>query len=192
MERAIALDPLAPGVRVGFMLVALAARRHDVVDREARRAATLEPSLLGVRRYYQVLSALVSGTADRCAMLSLGLDIGVRAMCLNALRRFPDAARMADSLRAIFTRGKASDSITPGRAARRLAEYYAWSGNAPESLAWLERAYGLSPTGELFEIIDSGLYDKVRNDPRFQAGLQRIRTRIYQRTQRARRGAELK
>jgi hypothetical protein len=41
-------------------------------------------------------------------------------------------------------------------------------------------------------VIASGLYDKVRNDPRFQAGLQRIHTRIYARVQRARLGVGLK
>jgi hypothetical protein len=88
-----------------------------------------------------------------------------------------------------LTAGTAGDSLySPVIAARGLAEYYAWTGNAGESLAWLERAFAISPEGEDFQVIASGLYDKVRNDPRFKAGLERIHTQIYDRVQRARRG----
>ena len=58
--------------------------------------------------------------------------------------------------------------------------------NAVEGI--VDRAYALSPEGENFQVIDSGLYDKVRNDPRFQAELQRIRTQVYNRV----RGATIK
>jgi hypothetical protein len=85
------------------------------------------------------------------------------------------------------------DSLdSPVITARGLAEYGAWTGNAEESLGWLERAYALSPLGEDYQVIASGIYDKVRNDPRFKAGLQRARTQIYDRVQRARLGGRLK
>jgi tetratricopeptide (TPR) repeat protein len=191
-ERAVALDPLAPGVRIGFSTNALAARRYDVAEQEAARALALEPSLMRPRAY-QALGDLLSGHADRCATLSLGPYVGVRAMCLHSLGRLREAAQIADSLSAAFTAGTAGDSIfSPVLAARGVAEYYAWTGNAAESLAWLERAYALAPQGEDFQVIASGLYDKVRNDPRFQAGLQRVRTQIYDRVQRARRSVGLK
>ena len=41
----IEIDPLAPGRRVGFALDAIAARRYDLVVREAQRALALEPTL---------------------------------------------------------------------------------------------------------------------------------------------------
>ena len=71
-------------------------------------------------------------------------------------------------------------------AARALAQYYAGTGNTKESLAWLERAYDISPVGEDFTVIASGLYDKVRNDLRFKTGLDRIRIGIYDRVGRTR------
>src|SRR2546427_6143268 len=76
-------------------------------------------------------------------------------------------------------------SFSPVVVTRGLAEYSAWTGSAEESLAWLERAYAISPEGEDWRIIASALYDKVRNDPRFTAGLQRARTQIYDRVRRA-------
>jgi eukaryotic-like serine/threonine-protein kinase len=192
MERAVALDPLAPGVRTGFSFVALAGRRYDVAEREAARAMALEPSLM-MAREHQALGDLLSGNPDRCAALSLGAYVGVRAMCLHSLGRLREAAQIADSLGAAFTAGTGGDSVfSPVIAARGLAEYYAWTGHAEESLGWLERASALSPEGENFRVIASGIYDKVRNDSRFKAGLQRARTQIYKRIQRARSSAGLR
>ncbi len=186
MERAVSLDPLAPGVRVAFLFAALAARRYHVAAQEAARALALEPSLMRARAF-QALSDLLSGRTDGCATLSLGPYAAVRAMCLHSLGRLGEAARIADSLRAAFTLETVGDSIfNPVIAAGGLAEYYAWSGNAGESLTWLERAYTMSPEGEDYTVIASGIYDKVRNDARFDAGLQRVRTQIYARIQRAR------
>ena len=146
----------------------------------------LEPSLMRPRAF-RALGALLSGNPDRCATLSLGPYVGVRAMCLYSLGRVREAAQIADSLGAAFTAGTVGDSIySPVLGARGLAEYYAWTGNAEASLAWLERAYALSPVGEDYPVIASGLYDKVRNDPRFKAGLQRARIQIYDRVRRAR------
>jgi eukaryotic-like serine/threonine-protein kinase len=191
-ERAVALDPLAPGVRLALSQQALAARRYNVAEQEAARVLALEPSLMPAR-HLQALGDLLSGHAERCATLSLGPYVGVRALCFYSLGRVREAALIADSLRAAFTAGTVGDSVfSPVIAARGLAEYSAWTGNAEESLAWLERAYAISPGGEDFQVIASGIYDQVRNDPRFKAGLQRARTEIYDRVQRARLGVELK
>jgi TolB-like protein len=185
-QRAVSLDPLAPGVRVNLSFLGLAARRNNVAAQEAERALALESSLM-LARAVQALGDLLSGNADRCARLNLGPYAGVRAICLYSLGRGREAAQIADSLRAAFTAGTAGDSVfSPVIAARGLAEYYAWTGNPEESLGWLQRAYALSPEGEDFRVIASGLYDKVRNDSRFQAGLQRERTQIYDRVRRAR------
>jgi tetratricopeptide (TPR) repeat protein len=191
-ERSITLDPLAPGVRVGFSYVALAARRYDVAVREATRALALEPSLM-IAREHQALASLLSGHPDRCATLSLGPYLGVRAMCLHSLGRVREAAHIVDSLRAAFAAPAVGDSIFgPVVGARAVAEYYAWTGNAEESLAWLGRAYALSPDGESPPAIASGIYDRVRNDPRFKTGLQHVHTQIYDRVRRAQRGVGLK
>jgi len=191
-ERAVALDPVAPGVRIAFSQAALAGRRYEVAEREAAGAVALEPSLVAARMY-QALGDLLSGKPDRCALASLGPYVGVRAMCLHSLGRVREATQIADSLRAAFKAGTASDSsFSPVVVTRGLAEYSAWAGSAEESLAWLERAYAISPEGEDWRIIASGLYDKVRNDPRFRAGLQRARTQIYDRVRGASLGVALK
>jgi TolB-like protein len=187
VEQAVALDPLAPGVRVAVSNFALATRRYDVAAQEAGRALALEPSLMFAHAQ-QVLGDLLAGHAEGCDTRKLDPYVGVRAMCLYSLGRVRGAVQLADSLGAAFRAGTAGDSsFSPVVVARGLAEYYAWTGDAEQSLAWLERAYALSPEGEDFRALASGIYDKVRADPRFQAGLQQTRTQIYERVQQARR-----
>jgi tetratricopeptide (TPR) repeat protein len=188
MERAVSLDPLAPGVRTGYASIAFAARRYDIAEREASRAAGFEPSLM-VAHAQQALGRLLSGHADRCLALSLGPYAGRRAMCLHSLGRDREAAQLADSLRLSTSRGEAPDStFGPAIARRNLAEYFAWNGRVEESMTWIERTFAVSPLGEDFRLSASGLYDKVRADPRFQASLQRARSRALERVERARRG----
>jgi TolB-like protein/tetratricopeptide (TPR) repeat protein len=185
-EQAVALDPLAPGVRLGVALGALAARRYEVTAQEAARASALEPSLMrGLK--IQAMGELLSGHADRCAALTLGPYLGLRAMCLTALGKPREAAQLVDSLRAAVAAGTAGDSIYSAvLAVQGLAGYYAWTGNPGESLAWLERAYALSPLGEEHWTFSSAIYDKVRDDPSFKAGFKRIQEQVYDRVQRAR------
>jgi eukaryotic-like serine/threonine-protein kinase len=186
VEQAVALDPLAPGVRAGFATISLAARHYDVVVREAERALAIEPGLVRAREL-EGLGDLLLGNAGHCASLGLGRYAGVRAMCLYSLGRKDEARRIADSLGAAFRGSDAGDStVSPVVAARGLAEYAAWIGDASGSLTWLQRAYALSPVGEDFRAIASGLYDQVRKDPRFEAGLQQAQARIYDRVQFAR------
>ena len=185
-DRALSLDPLAPGTRVAMSNVAMAARRYDVAAQEAERALALEPTLIKARQQW-AMSDLLAGNPARCATWSLGSYEAVRAMCLHSLGRSPEAARIADSLRAAFRAGMAGDSsFSPLIAAQGLAQFYAWTGDAKESLSWLQSAHAISPEGEDHTVLASGLYDKVRDDARFNAGLERIKSEVYDRVQRAR------
>jgi tetratricopeptide (TPR) repeat protein len=183
-ERAIELDPLAPGRRVGIAIDALGARRYDLAAREAEAALTLEPSLT-TPRYHLALAQLLRGQPQQCLEGSVGPFAGVRALCLQSLGRTRDASTIIDSLRSLAEHGRQPDS---GHSAvipmRSLATYYAWVGDVPQTLVWLQRAYALSPEGEDFRVIDSGVYDRVRTDPRFQAGLEQLRREMYEHLQR--------
>jgi TolB-like protein/tetratricopeptide (TPR) repeat protein len=178
-ERAVALDPLAPGTRDAAALEALGARHYDVAAQHAARALLLEPGLMDAR-HLQALADLLSGHAERCAGMDLGPFPAERALCVRALGDTLTATRIVDSLR---SKGAVGDVL----GARGLAEYDAAAGKATESLAWLEQAYTYSPVGEDPQTIASGLYDHVRNDPRFIAGVKRIRAHIFDRVQSARR-----
>ena len=185
-ERATSLDPLAPGVRVAAANISLAAGRHAAARQEADRALALEPGLVRAREI-QGLADLLLSEFDRCIALDLGPNSGARAMCRYSLGRIREAEQDVASLRAAFTSTAPGDSsfrrVVPARA---LARYFAWSGNAEQSLAWLDRVFAISPEGEDLVIIESGVYGKVRNEPRFKVGLQRIGARIWERARRDR------
>ena len=186
MDRAVSLDPLAPGVRTGYAAVAYAARRYDLAERQASLASEFAPSLM-LAREQQAIARLLAGHADRCIGLKLGAYVGLRAMCLHSVGRVREAAQLVDSLSAAISGGRYADStFGPAIALRTLAEYFAWIGRARESVAWIERTFAASPVGEDFRHSASGIYDKIRAYPGFQASLQRARSRAYQRVQRAR------
>ena len=64
---------------------------------------------------------------------------------------------------------------------RDIAMFYAWIGNAEESLAWLERVslWSYTVLGELLMRFE--VFDRVSEDPGFQSGLKRIQTQARQR-----------
>ena len=64
---------------------------------------------------------------------------------------------------------------------RELAMFYAWVGHVDETLEWLERGVTWSHGAVWLEIIRSGVFDRVREDSAFQAGLEGMRERIRER-----------
>jgi hypothetical protein len=67
-----------------------------------------------------------------------------------------------------------------------MAGYRAWLGDARGAVAWLERAAEISPMLHYWHL-ESGLFDRVRSDTVFSAGLSRVENRIRTRVAEARR-----
>ena len=61
-----------------------------------------------------------------------------------------------------------------------LAAYHAWRGDAAGTIHWFERAVAHSPMVHRWQL-ESGLFDKVRNQPAFRAGLARVRAEAEER-----------
>jgi len=176
VQRAITLDPIAPGTRLAFAAVALGARRYDLAVQEADRTTALQPSLRAAREIW-ALAQLLSGHPDRCAARDLGFYRGLQAMCLHSLGRRAEAARIADSLRIAIANTRHHDSsvLLP---MQQLAEYSAWIGDAAASLSWLARVSDIAPGVEDPRNFASGIYDNVKTDPAFRAGLKRIHDKV--------------
>jgi hypothetical protein len=64
---------------------------------------------------------------------------------------------------------------------REIAMFYAWIGDVDEALDWLERGFAWSPNAVQIEYMNSEIFDKLRQDPSFQNGLERIRTQMRER-----------
>jgi tetratricopeptide (TPR) repeat protein len=181
-RRALALDPLAPGLRHSLVAIAIGARRYDVALREVR------PQLSGgavdpVSAILQAYAQLLSGKAAECAARDLGPWVAVRAMCLHQIGHTAEAAALADSL------GRELDAERYAflHQYADLAAYYAWRGDAAEAEHWMERALAHSPMLHQWQL-KSGLFDRVWSRPEFQSGFARARALADERL-RARRAA---
>jgi TolB-like protein len=175
-QRAAQLDPLSPAVRAVLSLTALGARRHDIAIAENRRALALEPGFVGGHALEGLAHAL-DGQPQRCLELDLSGFPETRAICLRAAGRQQDAATLIDSTTAAYQSGSFGRVFQMGI----VAGYYAQSGDAARTVQWLERAFAVSPLGFDFRVIDSRLFDPVRNDSQFRSALTGVRERIRQR-----------
>jgi TolB-like protein/tetratricopeptide (TPR) repeat protein len=167
--RALERDPLAPGLRHELVALAIGAHRYNIALREVRTTGpggAVDPVSVILESYAQLLS----GQATRCAARDPGPWVAVRAMCLHQLGRTTEAAALADSL------GRELDQERYQflHQYADLAAYYAWRGDAAQSVHWLERAVAHSPMLHRWQLA-SGLFDKVRRTPEFEAGFARAR-----------------
>lgn len=183
-ERAVELDPLAPGRRIGVAADALAVRLYDRALEETQRALVLEPDLMLPRRY-QALALLLLGRAAECAELPLGPYAAIRAMCLHALGRSREAGSLIDSLTAMIGKDAQEDRVFSDLPLLQdIVTYYAWIGDAKTALRWLEGALASSPLGLSPLLYDSGIFDRVRNEPAFRSGFERLRRAAWERVRR--------
>jgi tetratricopeptide (TPR) repeat protein len=167
-QRALALDPLSTGVRHSTIAIALGARQYDLALEEARRARAFDPSDQ-IAEMLQGNALLLKGDAAACAELPLKQWLGTKAICLHEVGRTAEAQVLADSLAGLLNRGEYA--IVPQFAA--LAGYRAWLGDAAGSLAWLQKGADVSPMLHYWHL-ESGLFDRVRRDTGFVAGLSRL------------------
>jgi serine/threonine-protein kinase len=180
-QRALALDPLSTGVRHSTIAIALGARQYDLALDEARRARAFD-STDQIAEMLQGNALLLSGDAKGCAALPLRAWPGTKAICLHEVGRTQEAQVLADSLAGLLQRNEYA--IVPQFAA--LAGYRAWLGDAAGALQWLERAASISPMIHYWHL-ESGLFDRVRRDTTFVAGLYRLESGIRARVAESRR-----
>ena len=181
-RRAIELDPVSSARHLTYALAALGARRYDLAALEARRARETEPELRRPRQV-EALALLMQNRAGECAAMEVRPYLGVRALCLRALGRVREAQAVVDSLvhlvdaPAADAEGRYGDVIP----VQELAVYHAWTGDAALSLKYLRLAFARSPVGVDQRIVQSGVFDRVRNAPGFAAELQRIQDAVWPR-----------
>ena len=178
---AIEIDPLAPGKRGGVVQDAIASGRYEVAIREAQRTITLAPTLERSFRFYEALANLLDMKPDACLDLLGELSPGLGAMCQYSRGQTARSMEMLDSLKR--TLGSASEPRNHEEmlSHRAIARFYAWVGEVDQTLDWLERGFTWSHNAVEFRIMDSAIFDEVREDSSFRSGLERIRTRMRER-----------
>jgi tetratricopeptide (TPR) repeat protein len=181
--RAVDLDPLAPGRHTAVAELSLQIGHYDEAIAAAKMATTLEPRQIRSRAV-EARAMLLTGRAAACASLSLGPHRVLRATCLDSMGKEAEG-------RAIVSKAlsdlRSSSAIQPAPGYSEVITYedltidYAWRGNAQKALEWAALAYGKSPVGVDIRVLDSALFDEVREDPEFAATIKEIRSGIYDR-----------
>jgi hypothetical protein len=171
---ALALEPVSPGLRHELVALAIGARRYDLALREVQPggAATADPVSAVLEAYAQLLG----GQAARCADHDLGPWVALRAMCLQQVGRAAEGAALADSL----ARELDAEHYDFLHQYADLAAYHAWRGDAAQTIHWFERAVAHSPMLHRWQL-ESGLFDKVRNQAAFRHGFARVRAEAEER-----------
>jgi tetratricopeptide (TPR) repeat protein len=173
-DAAVHLDPLSPAMHTAAALNALGARRYDLAVSESRRSLSLDPQFIGGYAI-EAAALLEQGQADRCLALDLRAFPEIRAMCLHAAGRRDEASRVADSAGTAYAAGKYLSVFQLGL----LAAFYAQQGDTRRAVQWLERGYAVSPNPIEFRVLDSGLFDRARENPEFRAALARLHRQVY-------------
>ena len=155
-QMAIEIDPLAPGRRNGAALDGLGARRYEFAATAAQQALALEPTLT-VPRFLQALAHLLARRLDDCLNVLGNAFPGVRAMCQHSQGDEAAAIQVVDSLRSTVGSGSEPENHEEMVLYRDISMFYAWIGNADESLSWLERAFSWSHNAIQFEVMNSCL-----------------------------------
>jgi TolB-like protein len=184
--RAVDLDPLAPGRHTALAELSLQLGHYDEAIAAARMATTLEPRQIRSRAV-EARAMLLSDRADECASLSLGPHRVLRGTCLGAMGREEDGrAIVADVLSDLRSKSmtQAGDGYSLVITYEDLAIDFAWRGNAKKALEWAALAYGKSPVGLEIRVLESELFDAVRDDPVFAQTIDEIRSGLYDRVQR--------
>jgi tetratricopeptide (TPR) repeat protein len=180
-RRALELDPLSSARHLTFALAALGARNYDLARLEARRASETEPELRRPRQV-EALALLLQNRAAECAAMNLWPFLGVQAMCLRAAGNERDAKAVVDSLRrAAASLEEAGPGFSDAVPAQELAIYFAWTANPAEALRYLQLAFDRSPVGVDQRIVQSGVFDRVREVPGFITELERMQGTVWPR-----------
>ena len=102
-------------------------------------------------------------------------------MCLQATGRGREARLLVDSLRRTAESESGDAVYSDVLPAQELATWYAWMGDPRESLTYLRLAFARSPVGVDSRIVQSDIYDRVRDAPGFQEELRRLEAAVWPR-----------
>ena len=184
--RAVDLDPLAPGRHIALAELSLQLGHYDGAIAAAKMATTLEPRQIRSRAV-EARALLLSGRAAECASLSLGPHRVLRGTCLDAMDRVADGRAVVDDVLADLrskSMTQADDGYSLVITYEDLAIDFAWRGDAKKALEWAALAYGKSPVGLEIRVLESELFDAVRDDPEFSQTISEIRDGLYARVKR--------
>ncbi|MBT8098542.1 MAG: hypothetical protein KJO82_02265 [Gammaproteobacteria bacterium] len=183
-SRAVDLDPLAPARHIALAELSLQLGRYEQAIASAKMATALEPRIFRSRAI-EARALLLHGNPQRCASMALGPHHVLRATCLRLSGQSAEAETIIeDTLADIRNKTLRVNGATEVVVFEDLAVYYALRGEAENAMFWSARAYAASPAGLEIRVLESALFDKVRDDPAFSSQIAAIRENLYSRVMR--------
>ncbi|MBL8114689.1 MAG: protein kinase [Acidobacteria bacterium] len=177
LEAGVGLDPLCVQTRgQELTLTAMGARQYEKALEEIRTSDKLSPGHPATPLFEGLVLLLMNRPAD-CAKLDLTLFPPLASMCRYSLGQSQEALRDLSGLAERYASGAYDRTYEPAL----LALAFAWVGDLERTLVWLEKGNEVYPLSTDFRFFDSGLFDKVRNEPRFRQALVRHQAATYAR-----------
>ena len=179
LQRALEVDPLTPVTQLLPGFVAVLEGRYDEALGPYRRAWEMDPEspftgvfygwALGYARRVPEAVAFLDRVADRIGDMPFGSWARSLARALEG-----DAEGVAAAITPGFeAAGRSSQTF-----ARAVADSWALVGDADRAMEWLGRAVDLGLLAEPFLREHAWFLDPVRDDPRFDDILARVRDRV--------------
>ncbi|MGY8777676.1 MAG: protein kinase domain-containing protein [Longimicrobiales bacterium] len=185
-RRARDLDPLQAGRRTALASLGFQLGFYDVAIEEAREAYRLEDQL-SLAKAFEGRSLAITDRGNECLTLDYDVYDVVRALCLHAESRNDEAEQLVAEAADLLQSGSFSSGVyLPELVAQDLAAYYGFIGDVPRAIEWVRYAFELSPAAVDTRVLGSALFEPVRNDPRFAAAVDEIRTNAIARVEAAR------
>ncbi len=150
--RAVELDPMSIGLRMGYSSTAFASREYARAFEQARAVRMTRPELAPAAEW-EALALLMLGRSADCLAIP-GLPVGLDALCLHAAGRGAEAASRVTALAEDWERG--------GHATYQMANiiyYFGYSGQVDEFKRWQLLHFERFPLSGTFHF--GGLYDAL-------------------------------
>jgi len=173
LKRALELDPLSLIINADFSWTYLTARRFEDAQAQARKTIKMDPLFFRAHYYLGTVLQLKGDVAGAIPEFQKSFDLNGDPYSLATLGQAYARNGQKDEAQKVLARLN-EEAKSRYVAPYGLAVLYLGLGEKEAALAELERAYQRGDTNRLFVMKVDPFLDELRNQPRFQALLQKV------------------